>query len=603
MEKHLLTVLTEISQKELEIDKIKAEIESMKPTDYTNGDVAITCGQCHQGNHTKRCVDPPCTTSISCGKIRFHKSELKVVENKKVQLKKLICDKVSLESESMKIRETIASIVKMFPQAVKTALINSNKKEYVTIHEGKFVPLTTRINRDISILQKYYNGRIPSDIEQESSLFPTIIAEANKRFQLNSFTVEQKLEETLSSVHRCITVNSRPINESNCITVDSSPEINTCTNQRTTNPSDISSPVSIIGDGMFPNDTLNSPPSKLSKPSANGSCHNSGLDHVVANFQKLDSPSKDTSTDKQPSPFTTNACTIPVDTSMSNLNVAVSCSPLNTPGTDTALFRNASIMGDSQAHGICGKSTDKLTPDVVRQPPTPSYYPYLYPPPHPQPYPYAIIPPIHSPYNITTPSTKTSLPQHENWLFSQFNRVTSSTVSKPSDACTDQTSFYPADIKPRFQALNFGMALTHSPFPWYPNSNTSGAIPFFSHPNDPSTSSGNKNLTSVKSELKPPCITEITSSLGKTENCTPVSSVHVDASPEEHVDVVTILPQECHSSEFVTGSRKCDESVNKLSVDYSTHFELGNKNQPIKIGTILPNDQKSQGQSFQPSSV
>ena len=228
MEKHLATVLTEISQKELEIEKIKAEIESMKSTDYSNGDVAITCGRCHQGNHTKRrCVDPTCTTSISCGKIRFHKSELKVVENKKVQLKKLIHDKVSLESESKKIRETIASTVKTFPQAVKTALINSNKKEYLTIHEGKFVPLTTKINRDISILQKYYNGKIPSDIEQESSLFPTIIAEANKRFQVNSFTVEQKLEETLSSVHRCITVNSHQANESNCITVDSSPEINT----------------------------------------------------------------------------------------------------------------------------------------------------------------------------------------------------------------------------------------------------------------------------------------------------------------------------------------------------------------------------------------
>ena len=172
-----------------------------------------------------------------------------MVENKKVQLKKLIRDKVSLESESKKIRETIASTVKTFPQAVKTALINSNKKEYLTIHEGKFVPLTTRINRDISILQKYYNGKIPSDIEQESSLFPTIIAEANKRFQVNSFTVEQKLEETLSSVHRRITVNSRPANESNCITVDSSPEINA--NLRTTNPCDISSPVSIIGDGYI----------------------------------------------------------------------------------------------------------------------------------------------------------------------------------------------------------------------------------------------------------------------------------------------------------------------------------------------------------------
>ena len=88
----------------------------MKPTDYSNGDtVAITCGRCHQGNHTKRrCVDLPCTTSISCGKIKFHKSELKVVENKKVQLKKLIRDKVSLEAESKKIEKQLPQPLKLF---------------------------------------------------------------------------------------------------------------------------------------------------------------------------------------------------------------------------------------------------------------------------------------------------------------------------------------------------------------------------------------------------------------------------------------------------------------------------------------------------------
>ena len=136
-------------------------------------------------------------------------------------------------------------------------------------------------------------------------------------------------------------------------------------------------------------------------------------------------------------------------------------------------------------------------------------------------------------------------------------------MSKPSDTCIEQTPFYPADIKPQFQLFNFGMALPHSPFPWYPNSNTSGAIPCFSHPNDPSTctSSGTKNLTSVKSELKPPCLTEITSSLGKTGNCTPTSSV--DVSPEEHVDVVTILPRKRHSSESVTESGISNQSVNK----------------------------------------
>ena len=106
-----------------------------------------------------------------------------------------------MESECKKVCETIAATVKTFPQAIKTALINSNKKEYLTVHDGKFVPLTMKINRDITILQKYYNGKIPSDIEQESSLFPAIIAEANKQLSVKSFTIEQKLEETLSSVH------------------------------------------------------------------------------------------------------------------------------------------------------------------------------------------------------------------------------------------------------------------------------------------------------------------------------------------------------------------------------------------------------------------
>ena len=149
------------------------------------------------------------------------------------------------------------------------------------------------------------------------------------------------------------------------------------------------------------------------------------------------------------------------------------------------------------------------------------------------------------------------------------------------------------------------MALPHTPFPWYPNSNTSRATPCFSHPKNPSTStiSGTKNLTSVKSELKPPCLTEITSSMGESGNCTPTSNVHVDASPEEHVDIVTIVPQKRHSSESVTESGISNQSTNKPSADYSNYFDLGNKMHPIKIGTILPNNQNSQGQSFRLSSV
>ena len=102
----------------------------------------------------------------------------------------------------------------------------------------------------------------------------------------------------------------------------------------------------------------------------------------------------------------------------------------------------------------------------------------------------------------------------------------------------------------------------------------------------------------MKSELKPPCLSEITSSLDESGNCMPTSNEHIDVSPEEHVDVVTILPQKCQPSASVTESGISNQFVNKPSADYSNHFELGKKIHPIKIGAIIPNDQNSQDQTF-----
>ena len=204
-----------------------------------------------------------------------------------------------MESECKKVRETIAATVKTFPQAIKTALINSNKKKYLTVHEGKFVPLSTKINRDITILQKYYNGKIPSDIEQESSLFPAIIAEANKQLSVKSFTIEQKLEETLSSVHRCIT--SKHTCSDDTITLDSSPEVETthisCIEfSPPTNMAHVTSasPLNTSSNSIICSH-LHSPPNKIAKPSNYMHCRSkqSQLDTMVSNFEMLNSPGKD----------------------------------------------------------------------------------------------------------------------------------------------------------------------------------------------------------------------------------------------------------------------------------------------------------------------
>ena len=240
------------------------------------------------------------------------------------------------------------------------------------------------------------------------------------------------------------------------------------------------------------------------------------------------------------------------------------------------------------------KSTDKPIIDLVQPPHMHSYYPYLYLPPPPQPYPYAIIPPIHSPYDVTKPSSKISPPPNETWPFSQFNRPMSSIVSKPSDV--EQKMFYPHDIKPHLPTFNFGMALPHSPFPWYPNDNMSLSTPCFSHPNLLSTGSGNKIATTLKSKPKTPTLTEITTSVTNNQDYTPPTSVK--ECQDDQLDVVTIVPYKNESSE--SGTQSC---INESSPDYSSHFDPDDKLRGTRNGNILSEDTKVQDLASRPLSV
>ena len=53
MDKHLSKLIVEISEKEVEIQKMHSEVDSVKQSDELGSDVAITCSRCHGPNHTK----------------------------------------------------------------------------------------------------------------------------------------------------------------------------------------------------------------------------------------------------------------------------------------------------------------------------------------------------------------------------------------------------------------------------------------------------------------------------------------------------------------------------------------------------------------------
>ena len=91
MEKHLSCLFVQISEKNIEIEKIKSEIDCMKPPEESLADnVTITCSKCHMGNHTRRrCVDPPAQHPYHVARLNSTRPSSKQLIQKKVPLRNL----------------------------------------------------------------------------------------------------------------------------------------------------------------------------------------------------------------------------------------------------------------------------------------------------------------------------------------------------------------------------------------------------------------------------------------------------------------------------------------------------------------------------------
>ena len=389
-----------------------------------------------------------------------------------------------MEAECKKVHETIAATVKTFPQAFKTALINSYKKKYLTVHDGKFVPLTTKIRQDITILQKYYNGKIPNDIKHENSLFPAIITEANKQLSVKSFTIEQKLEETLSSVHRHITSKHTCSGDTTCITLDSSPEVETTLSSHI----EFSTPMCMVTSASLLNTSsrlvmcshLHSPPNKIAKPS--NYCHSeqSQLDTMVSNFQMLNLPGKDHQRSNKD-----NTCR------GGQLSQA-SFTQLNTNECMQNKVRHVinahALVISKKPMDIKPQSGSNIPTPTISMPTSPSYspnqnmfsqtpqpyFPYMFLPP-PQ-YPYTVPPHTipttnpHSPHNLK-PWPKLNVAPSDHWMYSHFNfRPSLKDTKIPTCSPWPSGQSFPFHDKLQTNQYNFSMTLPHSPYPWYPSS-------------------------------------------------------------------------------------------------------------------------------------
>ena len=207
MQKHLNRIIDSMENKEKEIIKLKNKIDDLLARSLSRSpDARVTCSLCHQSGHKKTsCNLSPCVTSLSCGKMRLHKNELKNLETQKATLKKLFKEKSDMEGEAEKVRESIDIRNRSFPEALRSCLINSNKQEYLVEYNGQVVPLTSKINLHLAILQKHYNNKVPENLEEESTLFSEIITahrERFKRYDCSKDKLGMKLKEKVTDIEK-----------------------------------------------------------------------------------------------------------------------------------------------------------------------------------------------------------------------------------------------------------------------------------------------------------------------------------------------------------------------------------------------------------------
>ena len=215
-------VQTDIEAKDIEIQKQKCDIDEMSQRFTSDDDLDSrpSCSFCHEKGHRKnRCSGSKCITSVSCGKLKLHKDEMKQLDTMKASLRKLLKDKKTLDSECDKIQESIVANSKSFPQAVHGHLINSNKKKYLTVYGEEVVPLTKIINLDISILQKHYNNRVPENLSEASLMFGNIISMHENKIHSATNSIGERLKESVRKINSKIAHTGRQTNTSGTVDV------------------------------------------------------------------------------------------------------------------------------------------------------------------------------------------------------------------------------------------------------------------------------------------------------------------------------------------------------------------------------------------------
>lgn len=165
--------------------ELKYSNPGLKP-DKTKGQ----CGQCNlRLGHTKRNYDyGVCEGPHICGDIDKHDIEKKQLLDASQNVKTLNRDLEKLKQSLVSKKEIHRETCQSFFSQVIPHLVNTNIDKYYPVGSFGLRALNmTAVQPDIAILEKYYRGKVPRNLEVECVRFQNIIKDNQTEIDLKNF--------------------------------------------------------------------------------------------------------------------------------------------------------------------------------------------------------------------------------------------------------------------------------------------------------------------------------------------------------------------------------------------------------------------------------
>ena len=145
------------------------------------------CSLCHlRAGHTKRaCPNGPCLSARQCCDIEKHPDEKRQQNEANERKRKISKDLDRINAEVAAKEKVKEQVTNTFSGKITSYLVNSDPEIYTFPNEGGSGRLlrSQKILNDSWILESYYHGKVPNNIENESKKWKEIINKHNDKYK------------------------------------------------------------------------------------------------------------------------------------------------------------------------------------------------------------------------------------------------------------------------------------------------------------------------------------------------------------------------------------------------------------------------------------